>query len=106
MITFEVLDAMGRRRHIEVPEGINLSLMEVLRASEYPIAATCGGMALCATCYVEVIEGHDRLASPTDTELDMLDTLPSSTRQSRLACQIRIDHRLQNAVLQLKSFES
>lgn len=106
MITFEVLDAAGRRRLIEVPEDINLSLMEVLRASEYPIAATCGGMALCATCYVEIVKGHERLGSPTDSELDMLDTLPSSTARSRLACQIRIDHRLQDAVLQLKSFES
>lgn len=106
MITFQILDTTGRRRVIEVPEDINLSLMEVLRASDYPIAATCGGMALCATCYVEVVEGHDHLGSPTETELDMLDTLPASTPQSRLACQIRIDHRLQDAVLQLKSFES
>lgn len=106
MITFEVLNAMGERRLIEVPGDINLSLMEVLRASEYPIAATCGGMALCATCYVEVVKGHDLLGAPTDNELDMLDTLPSVTPQSRLACQIRIDERLQDAVLQLKSFDS
>ena len=106
MITFEVLDAVGQRRLIEVPEDINLTLMEVLRASEYPIAATCGGMALCATCYVEVVKGHDRFGPASDAELDMLDTLPSATPQSRLACQIRIDHRLQDAVVQLKSFES
>lgn len=106
MITFEVLDGAEERRLIEVPEDINLSLMEVLRASEYPIAATCGGMALCATCYVEVVEGHARLGAPSEAELDMLDTLPSSTAQSRLACQIRIDNRLQDAVLRLKSFES
>ena len=106
MITFEILDATGLLRRIEVPEDINLSLMEVLRASEYPIAATCGGIALCATCYVEVVKGYDGLGSPTDSELDMLDTLPSATPQSRLACQIRIDDRLQGAVLQLKAFES
>ncbi|MEX2232336.1 MAG: 2Fe-2S iron-sulfur cluster-binding protein [Cyclobacteriaceae bacterium] len=99
MITFEVQDRAGERRLIEIPEDINLSLMEVLRASEYPIAATCGGIALCATCYVEVISGKEKLDAPADTELDMLDTLPNANSHSRLACQIRINSRLQDAVL-------
>lgn len=103
MITFNVEDMAGARRIIEVPEEINLSLMEVLRASEYPIEATCGGMALCATCYVEVVEGIEQLDGPTDAELDMLDTLPSATPESRLACQIRITSKLEGAVLKLKS---
>jgi len=106
MITFEVVDSTGQKRTIEVPEDINLSLMEVLRASEYSIEATCGGMALCATCYVEVLEGMDQLAERTDAELDMLDTLPSSNDRSRLACQIRINERLQNVVLQVKSAQA
>ena len=53
MITFQVEDNNGLVRLIEIPEGISLSLMEVLKASEYSIPATCGGMALCATCHVE-----------------------------------------------------
>lgn len=103
MITFEVEDNTGKRRTIEVPEGINLNLMEVLRASEYPIEATCGGMALCATCYVEVLEGMTQLDDRTDAELDMLDTLPASNDRSRLACQIKVSERLQNVVLQFKA---
>jgi ferredoxin len=102
MITFEVEDAGGIRRTIEVPEDINLSVMEVLRASEYPIAATCGGMALCATCYVEVVKGIDQLAEPTPGELDMLDTLPSATSESRLSCQIKVHSGLEGIVLKLK----
>jgi 2Fe-2S ferredoxin len=99
MITFEVQDRAGERRLIEVPEGIALSLMEVLKACEYSIAATCGGMALCATCYVEVISGKEKLDEPADAELDMLDTLPNANSNSRLACQIRISSRLQDVVL-------
>lgn len=102
MITFEVLDREGERKIVEVPEGINLTLMEVLKASGYPIAATCGGMALCATCYVEVLQGREQLDDPTDAELDMLDTLPSTNSKSRLACQVKINPGLQDAVLQLK----
>ena len=99
MITFEVEDRDGGRREIEVPEDINLNLMEVLRASDYPIEATCGGIALCATCYIEVLKGRDQLDDPTEAELDMLDTLPSANAQSRLACQIKVSDKLQNVVL-------
>jgi len=77
--------------------------MEVLKASDYPIAATCGGMALCATCHIEVIEGWDRLEKAKDIELDMIDTLPASTAYSRLACQVRINEALEGAIFQMQS---
>lgn len=102
MITFHVQDHQGVQKTVEVPEGISLSLMEVLKASEYSIVATCGGMALCATCHVEVKEGLDNLLPPSDLELDMLDTLPNADNFSRLACQIRIEENLQGAVFSIK----
>jgi 2Fe-2S ferredoxin len=101
MITFDVVDRSGGLQKVEVPEEINLNLMEVLKASEYPILATCGGMALCATCQVEVSRGLERLPAPTDVELDMLDQLPIATSQSRLACQIKITENLNGAVFNL-----
>lgn len=103
MITFEVYSQEGARKIIDVPDDINLNLMEVLRGSDYPIEATCGGMALCATCYVQVIKGIGQLDHPTDAELDMLDTLPSANPESRLACQIKVTPRLNGVVLALKS---
>ncbi|HET6540181.1 MAG TPA: 2Fe-2S iron-sulfur cluster-binding protein [Chryseolinea sp.] len=103
MIIFDVVDSSGNVRTVEVPEGINLNLMEVLKASEYPILATCGGMALCATCQVEVAQGIENLPSPTDVELDMLDQLPRATTQSRLACQIKIRENLNGAIFNLAS---
>jgi ferredoxin len=90
MITFAVEDRNGQRRPAEIPEGISLSLMEVLKAMEYPIAATCGGLALCATCHVEVLEGGNMLPEPEEAELQMIDTLPVVTAGSRLSCQLRI----------------
>lgn len=102
MIKFQVHDSRGNTRDIEVPADINLSLMEVLKASEYDVLATCGGMALCATCHVEVTKGHEQLRIATDSELDMIDTLPNATERSRLACQIRIGEHLNNACFLLK----
>lgn len=102
MIQFTVEDRNGERQTLEIPEGISLSLMEVLKASDYPILATCGGMALCATCHVAVLAGFDDLPPAQDAELDMLDTLPDAEPDSRLACQIRVDETLENAVFRIK----
>lgn len=105
MIQFEVEDKEGNIRAVEVPEDISLSLMEVLKASEYNILATCGGMALCATCHVEVEEGLDNLNEPGDAELDMLDTLPDASSASRLACQIRVGPELNGMRFRLMAEE-
>lgn len=105
MITFVVEDRKGDRRPVEVPEGIGLNLMEVLKASGYDILATCGGMALCATCLVRVLEGHDALPAISDAELDILDTLPAAHDDSRLACQLRVDETLEGALFKIASEE-
>jgi ferredoxin len=103
MITFDVIDRNAERKTVEVPEAISLSLMEVLVASEYPILATCGGMALCATCQVEVIEGIEKIPAPANNELDMLDQLPKISSVSRLSCQIRIGENLNGSVFSLNT---
>lgn len=105
MIQFTIEDRNGERQALQIPEGITLSLMEVLKASEYNILATCGGMALCATCHVQVLNGLDALAAPQDAELDMLDTLPDAESDSRLACQIRVDERLEGAIFRIQGAE-
>lgn len=102
MINIIVEDRNGEQKPVQIPEGINLSLMEVLKASEYDILATCGGLALCATCHVEVLKGYDQLTSPGDIELDMLDSLHDSTSSSRLSCQIRMEENIDNAIFRLK----
>ena len=101
MINFIIEDRNGIQKPLSIPEGINLNLMEVLKASEYDILATCGGMALCATCMVQVLEGADRLPSPQDQELDMLDTMPSSDDKSRLSCQLKVDGDLEGCVFKI-----
>lgn len=101
MINITVEDRNGERKQLEIPDDISLSLMEVLKASEYHILATCGGMALCATCHVQVLEGGERLGNANDQELDMLDTLPDAGSDSRLACQLRIDESMDGAVFRI-----
>ncbi len=100
VITVYVEEENGERTPIEVPTDMSLSLMEVLKGSGYPIEATCGGMALCATCHVAII--HDPgLHEAQDAELDMLDMVPNLTDESRLSCQIRPENAYDGLVVKI-----
>lgn len=101
MITFTIEDRDGTQQPIEIPEGINLNLMEVLKASEYNILATCGGMALCATCRVQVMNGAQQLSPPGDAELDILDTLPFIEDNTRLSCQLPVNESLEGCLFKI-----
>lgn len=101
MVKFTVEDRDGSRQELEAPDDMNLSLMETLKAFEYNIMATCGGMALCATCHVKFSEGLENLPEKNDAEMDMLDTLPDADGSSRLACQLRVDETLENAIFKI-----
>ena len=102
MITFQVKDANAAVQEIEIPDYINLNLMEVLKAWEYPIAATCRGIAQCATCHVIVLQGLEKLPEAEDRELDTLDLLADSEYRSRLACQIKADQKLNGCIFAIK----
>ena len=73
MVNFTVEDRDGSRQTLEVPEDMGLNLMETLKAFEYNILATCGGIALCATCHVKVLEGGENLPELGEAEGQMLD---------------------------------
>lgn len=89
-INIVVEDREGNSAELVAPTDMSLSLMEFLKASEYDILATCGGMALCATCCVDVLEGEEKLNEMTDDEYAMLDNLPDLLPNSRLACQLQL----------------
>ncbi|SDZ97852.1 ferredoxin, 2Fe-2S [Arachidicoccus rhizosphaerae] len=97
MVKFTVEDRDGSKQELEAPTDMGLSLMETLKAFEYNIMATCGGMALCATCHVKFSRGQEQLPDKNDAEWDMLDTLPDADESSRLACQLRVDENLEGA---------
>lgn len=99
-IIVKVQEPNGEITPLNVPTDMGLSLMEILKASEYPIQATCGGMALCATCHVEVLDGPE-LREPSDDEAYMLESLPTSTHRSRLSCQIKVTQEIDGLVVRI-----
>jgi len=100
-IKIHVQNRDGSIATLEAPTDMGLSLMEFLKASEYDILATCGGMALCATCHVEVISGFDKLNTVSDDEYAMLDTLPNITETSRLSCQLKLADSLDGVTVKI-----
>ncbi|HYG15417.1 MAG TPA: 2Fe-2S iron-sulfur cluster-binding protein [Bacteroidia bacterium] len=99
-ITVLVHESDGRVTPVVAPTDMALSLMEVLKGSGYPIEARCGGMALCATCHIEVL--NERPLTPeSDDEALMLDTVPNITPTSRLSCQVKIHPEIDGLELRI-----
>jgi 2Fe-2S ferredoxin len=80
-------DRKGAQSSIEGRDG--WTVMEILRDAGLPITAECGGACACATCHVYVTGGwYEKLAPPSDGEVDMLDMALAVEPNSRLSCQI------------------
>jgi ferredoxin len=88
--------------HLDVPNDMGLNLMEFLKANDYEqILGTCGGMALCASCHVRVIECEPALPEQSDDEFDILDSLPELYDNSRLSCQIKLTDQLSSLTIKV-----
>ena len=96
-----VKETSGEYTAILIPDGINLNLMEVLKGSGYDVQASCGVMALCATCHINVLEPTENMSEAKDIELDMLDSLPMLHAGSRLSCQLKISPDLDGLVFEI-----
>jgi 2Fe-2S ferredoxin len=92
----------GEELLLEAPNDMGLSLMEFLKANDYEeIEGTCGGMALCASCHVRVLEVNPALGEQSDDELGILETLPIVYDNSRLSCQIKLNTGLENIKIEI-----
>lgn len=80
---------------------MGFSLMEAIRANELQIKATCGGMAMCATCNV-IIKSDHVLPEMREAEEAMLDeAFVLDVDGSRLACQIPVTEELNGLIVQM-----
>jgi 2Fe-2S ferredoxin len=83
-----VIDREGNEHSVEW--SADQSLMEVLRDNDFPILASCGGTASCATCHVFLEK--DAFPSSGERSEDELELLAETDTyiadQSRLSCQL------------------
>jgi ferredoxin len=79
----------GKIQEIEALDGANL--LDVAQGAGQPLEGTCEGQMACSTCHV-ILEAADfaKLPRASEDEEDMLDLAASTTRFSRLSCQITL----------------
>lgn len=89
-VTVNIMNDDNSISSFKAPTEIGLNLMEFLKANEYDIQATCGGIARCAKCHVCVVNGFETLGDITTEEYTILGRLSNVTETSRLSCQISL----------------
>lgn len=92
-VTLKITDRNGDTHEVIAPTDMSMNLMEVIRSYELADDGTigvCGGMAMCASCQVYVVEGADKLAEMGAEEDAMLAEAFHVQENSRLGCQIPI----------------
>ena len=92
-ITLKITDRNGDLHEVVAPTDMSMNLMEVIRSYELAEEGTigvCGGMAMCASCQVYIVDGSDKLTEIGAEEDAMLSEAFHVQDNSRLGCQIHI----------------
>lgn len=80
---------------IAIEANVGMSLMSVLKINNMNIEALCGGNLSCSTCMVFIKEPwYSLIPAPSDEELMMLDTCPTTNMYSRLSCQVILSQEM------------
>ena len=102
-INIEITDREGKVHNLIGPTDINLNLMELIKLHELPVEGTCGGMAMCASCQVYVLNDIVSFKRSMD-EQAMLDEAWHVKDNSRLACQIPITKKINGLKIEIAPF--
>lgn len=99
-IKISITDRNGNEKIFDAPVDMGLNLMEFCRSVELPLKGECGGMAMCATCHVYILNDVD-FKEPSDDELAMLDQAFFVKANSRLSCQIHLQPNINGLRVQM-----
>ena len=97
-INLKITDRNGVLHEIVAPTDMSMNLMEVIRSYELAEEGTigvCGGMAMCASCQVYVVDGAEKLLEMGEEEDAMLSEAFHVQNNSRLGCQIHITSEIE-----------
>lgn len=106
-INLKITDRNGVLHEVAAPTDMSMNLMEVVRAHELAEEGTigvCGGMAMCASCQIYVLEGAEKLQPMEADEDAMLAEAFHTQDNSRLGCQITITEELEGLAVELAPY--
>lgn len=78
------------------------TILEIAHDNKIDLEGACEGSCACSTCHVILDKNlYNKLELPSDKEYDLLDQAYGLTSTSRLGCQIKIDDRFNNCIIEL-----
>ena len=92
-IKIHLMDREGNSHQLTAPVDMQLNLMELCKAYEFPVEGTCGGMALCASCQCYINSDHVLPERSKDEEAMLAEAFHVKDN-SRLGCQIYLTSEL------------
>ena len=101
-VMIKVTDETGDSREVEWEEH---HLPESLLSHGFPVLATFGGNASCATCHAFIDPEHIAASGErTDAEADLLDMVDDVANEySRLCCQVEYTPDMDGASITLQA---
>lgn len=106
-INLKITDREGVTHEVLAPTDMSMNLMEVIRSYELAEEGTigvCGGMAMCASCQVYVLNGSGNLTEMGDEEDAMLAEAFHVKENSRLGCQIHISPDIEGLEVEIAPY--
>ena len=106
-ITIHITDREGVTHSVQAPTDMNMNVMELVRAYELAPEGTigiCGGMAMCASCQVYVLNGEEKLQEMGAEEDAMLAEAFHVEPNSRLGCQIHITEEIEGLEVEIAPY--
>jgi 2Fe-2S ferredoxin len=82
----------------EMVEGT--TLLDLAKQNNVKLLGGCDGAGVCGTCHVYIDQEHFEVLEVADEgEQELLELLPNAKPNSRLACQIVLDSRMDGMVV-------
>jgi 2Fe-2S ferredoxin len=91
----------GTEHQVEVPTGVSL-MQGAVNAVVPGIDGDCGGLCACGTCHVHLrADAAGLCGEASDLESMMLEFAFGVDDDSRLACQVIVDERMDGMTVQM-----
>ena len=100
MVKINFLDKNDNLKEIEARLGSNL--LEVSKKNNINLEGSCSGEMLCSTCHVYILSNHiKKLKKQSNEEKEILTLTNNLKKNSRLACQIKVTHKLNGLIFSI-----
>lgn len=106
-INLKITDRDGILHEVQAPTDMAMNLMEVMRSYELAEDGTigvCGGMAMCASCQIYVLNGAEKLPEMQDDEDAMLAEAYHVRENSRLGCQLPVTEEMDGLEVEMAPY--